>query len=78
MSKNLFLKVYDLRKKFRYLIKKVPQNKDIAQRDLSACVEERFNGSGIVRKLNKNERRRLFKPIDIVYRPASKINQTIN
>ena len=78
MSKTLFLRVYRLRKKFRYLIKKVPQNKNIFQKYLSVCVEEHFNGFQIVRRITENERKQFFKPIDIMYRPVSKINQTIN
>ena len=78
MSKNLFLRVYELRKKFRCLITKVSQIKSIIQKDLSACVEEHFNGLQIVRRLTENERKQFFKPIDIVYRLVSKINQTIN
>lgn len=78
MSKNLFLKVYKLRKTFSYLIKKVPQGKNTVQRDLSACVEEHFNGFKLVRKISENERRWLFKPVDNVYRHLSKINQIRN
>ena len=63
MCKNLFLRVCKLRKKFCCLIKKVPQNKNFVQRDLSACVEERFNGFDIVRKLTENEVKELFKQI---------------
>ena len=48
-----------LEKKFLYLIKKVPQNKNVLQSDLSACVEERFNGFEIVSKLTENEKGRI-------------------
>ena len=78
MSKSLFLRVHELRKKFRYLIKKVPQNKNVVQRDIPACVEKPFNGFDIVRKLTGNEVKELLKPTDIVHRPISKLNQTIN
>ena len=74
MCTNLFLRVYDLRKTFCYLIKNAPLNKNFVQRDLSACVEERFNDFNIVRKLTENEVKELFKPNDIVYRPVSKLN----
>ena len=67
-----------LEKKFLYLIKKVPRNKNVLQSDLSACVEERFNGFEIVSKLIENEKEELLKPIDIVYKPVSKLNQTID
>ena len=44
MKKKIFLQVYEFRKKICYLIKKMPKGKNTAQRDLSACVEERFIG----------------------------------
>ena len=63
---------------FCYLVKKVPQNKNVIERDFSACVEECFKGFDVVRKLTENERKKLFKQIDIVYKPMSKLNQIIN
>lgn len=72
------LKVCEVRKKFHYLIKKVLQNKNDVQRDLLACVEQRFNGSKILSKLTENERKELLKPIHIVYKPFLNLNQTIN
>ena len=63
---------------FRYLVKKVPQNKNVIKRDLSAYAEERFNGFDIVRKFTENERKKLFKQIDIVNKLMSKLNQIIN
>ena len=75
MERKLFLRVYELRKKFRYMIRKIPNGKNISQRDLSACVEERFNGFHLVRKLAENEMRQNFKLIDIVYKPVRKVNQ---
>ena len=78
MNKNLFGRVYELRKKFRYLIKNAPQNKNVVQRDLWAYVEERLYGFDIVRKPTENEKKELFKPIGIVYKPVSKVNQIIN
>ena len=41
------------------------QNKNIIQRDYSACAEERFNCFDIVRKLTKTEKKELFKPSNI-------------
>ena len=57
MSENLLLRVYELRKKFRYLIKKVPKGKNANTKELSVCVEERFNGFQLVKRLGENERR---------------------
>ena len=41
LEKKLFLRVLELKKKCRYLIKKGPQKNNV-QRDLSNCVEERL------------------------------------
>ena len=78
MVKKLFSRVYEFSKTFRYLIKKVPKEKNIAQRKLSACVEKRFNGFGLVKKLDENLIRQNYKSINIVYKPVPKINQIIN
>ena len=52
--------------------------KNTAQRELSACVEERFNGFGLVKKLVENLIRQNYKPINIVYKRLSKISKIIN
>ena len=59
IEKNLFLRVYELRKKIRYLIKKLPKSKNSVKRDLLACVEERFNGFHIIRQLNQYEQKKI-------------------
>ena len=56
----------------------MPKGKNTAQRELSACVEKRFNGFGLVKKLAENLIRQKCKPIDIVYKPVSEICQIIN
>ena len=78
MNKTLFLRVVELRKKFRYLIQKVPQKKNVVRRDLSACVEERLNGFDIVRRIVENERKENYVAADVVYKPVSKIDQIVN
>ena len=78
MEKNLLLRVYEFRKKFCYLIKKIPRGKNTVQRERSACVEEHFNGFNLVKKLTENSIRQLYRLIDIVYKPVSDINQIIN
>ena len=65
MSKNLVLRVYELRKKFRYVIKKMPKSKNAITKELSACVQERFNAFQFVKGFAENERRPLYRPIDI-------------
>ena len=74
MSENLLLRVSELRIKFCYVIKKVPKGKNAITKELSACVEGRFNGFQLLERLGKNERRYFYRPNDIVCKPVSKIN----
>ena len=60
------------------MTKKVPKTKNVVKRGLLACVEERFNVFEIVRKLTEDQRKENSQPIDSVYKPVSKISQTIN
>ena len=55
IEKNLFLRFYELRRKFRYLIKELSKGKNSVKRDLLACVEEPFNGFHIIRQLSQYE-----------------------
>ena len=78
MKKKLFLRVCKFRKKVWYLIIKIPRAKNTVQRDLSGCVEGRFNSFELAKKLAENLTRQKYKTINIAYKPVSKINQTIN
>ena len=64
MKSHLFLRVYEIKDKFRYLIKEDPQKKKV-MRDLSSCITERFNGFN-------RELRREMSPIDILYKTWKK------
>ena len=66
LSKNLFFRVFEQRKKLRYLIKKSPTKIEV-KRELSSCVEERFNSFQLVRHLF----------VDIVYKPIKRLDQNI-
>ena len=78
MKTRLFLEVFDLQKKFRFLIKKVPQKRNVVQRVLSACVEEQFNDFDIVRRIAENKQQENYVAIDIVYKPVPRIDQIVN
>ena len=77
MDKKLFLKVSELKKKIRYLNKKT-RPKNLAQKNLSACVEEGFNGFEIVKKLLDGERKKSYKQLDVFYKPVGKIDEIVN
>ena len=67
----IFLRLYELRKEFSYLIKR-GTNKNEVVHDLLRCVKERFNRFDID-KIYKREKKEEFQVIAIVYQPAKKI-----
>ena len=74
---NLFLRVFEVKDRFRYLIKQNSnQNKHFTE--LLACVIERFNGFQLVKLEFDNEIRKNFKPIDIIYMPVIMQNSIID
>ena len=74
---NMFLRVFELKDKFRYLFKQNWEQKKIINQ-ISACVIERFNGFTIVRLEFDNKIRRDFTPVDIIYKPVKKETQILN
>ena len=71
MRSHLFLRVYEIKDKFCYLIKEDSEKKNV-MRDLSSCITERFNGFNIVKLELDRELRREMSPIEILYRPVRK------
>ena len=75
---GLFLRVYKLKNKFRYLIKQDSEKKKTVLRELSSSVIEKFNGFNIV---NVEFSKKLIQPLcpdDIIYKPAKRCNEIIN
>ena len=62
--------------KFRYLIKNATTKNEV-KRELSSCVEERFNRFQVVKNLFGKEEKRKFIPLDIVYKPIKSLDQKI-
>ena len=78
LSKHeMFLRVFELKDKFRYIIKQNSQQKKFFS-EVSACVVKRFNGFTIVRLEFDNEIRKEFKPIDIIYKPVIEQKAILN
>ena len=74
---NMFLRVFELKDKFRYLFKHNSEQKKIVN-EVSACVIERFNGFTIVRLEFDNKVRQNFTPVDIIYKPVKRENEILN
>ena len=74
---NLYLWVYKLKDKFRYLVKQDNEKKTIL-RELSACVVEMFNGLYVVGTKFDKKLRRPLRAVDIFYAPVKKPDQLVN
>ena len=70
MEENLFVRVYDKRKQFRYLIRKPPTGKNSVIRDLSSCIMQRYNRYQVIKTEQKECLQQDFRPIDIEYHPV--------
>ena len=75
VENKLFLRVYELKDKFRYLFHEDYKKKVL--RSLSSCIKEKFNGFTFANiKLAKKEKNDLC-PINIIYQPVKKLDQVI-
>ena len=74
---NLFLRVFELKEKFRSLIKQDPDKKNVV-RDLSSCITEKYNGFHIVRLEFAKKLTQKFVPINIIYKPIRKCKEIIS
>ena len=66
MQEKYFFRIYELRKKFRYLIHTNSQKNKIAI-DLLSCITEKFNVFHILRVEAENDMRFLYAPIDMIF-----------
>ena len=71
-KKDLFLRVYERRDKFRYLIKKGVHGKNKVIRGLSSCVVKKFNGYEIMKKSLQHKEKKDSDPVHIVYESVIK------
>ena len=67
---GFFLKTFERRNMYRFLIKKKVHGKNEIIRNLSACVIEKCNGYETIRNDLARKDKREFKAIDIVYEPS--------
>ena len=73
---NLFLRVFEFKQKFHCLIKQDPEKKNVV-RELSGCIDEKFNGFATVRLEFDRKLRQKMSPIGIVYKPVKKEDEII-
>ena len=64
-----FLRVYELKKKYRHLFMKKPDQQKIVKQ-LSSCLTEKYNGFTVIRIEYEKKVRKNFEPLDIIYKPT--------
>ena len=70
-KKKMFLKVYELKEKFRALIQQTSDKKNVI-RDIASCIHEKFNGFNIVRVEFAKKIRQKMLPVEIIYKPVKR------
>ena len=68
-KKNLFLRVYKRRDKFKYLVKKRVHRQNKVIRGLLVCIIQKFNGYDVIKKSLEKKEKKDFEPPNIVYEP---------
>ena len=71
---GLFLRVFESKDKFRYLIKQ-DSNKKTVFRDSSSCIVENFNRFNIACVEFSKKLRQSFCPIDMIYKRVNKVDE---
>ena len=67
-----FLKVFELKNKFRHLSMKKPKKQNIV-RQSSSCLMEKYNGFQVISIEYARKQRKGFKPINIIYKQTKRI-----
>ena len=66
---NMFLRVYELKDKFRYFFHEQKQKKEVI-RNISACIKNKFNGFTMTFSNSRKIENKDFFPVDIIYKPV--------
>ena len=66
---NYFLRVFELKNRFSMKDK----SKQKIVRQLSSCLIEKYSGFRLISIEHEKKQRKLFKPIDIIYKPTKSI-----
>ena len=74
---NPFLRVVELKDKFRSLIKQDPDKKNVI-RELPGFITEKYSGFHIVRMEFAKKLIQKFVPVHIAYKPIKKYTEIIN
>ena len=73
---NMFLRVYELKGKFRYLFHEDIKSKNVIRR-VSSCIKEKFNGFHVALPSLSKIQKKYLTPIAIIYIPVKSQNKVI-
>ena len=75
-EKKLFLRLYEKKNKFKYVSKKGYEKNEV-QKEISSCVEQRFNSFQITCHLLTKKQKVDFESLGIIYKPAMRLDEII-
>ena len=76
IDEKLFLRVYEIKDKFRYLFHE-DHNKKNVLRSLSSCIKEKFKGFSFADIWLQTKQKSDLFPVNILYMPVKKENDVI-
>ena len=75
-EKNMFLRLYEKKSKFRYLLRKGHDENEV-RKEVSSCVEQRYNGFHVTMHMCVKSRQVEFESVDIVYEHVKRLHKII-
>ena len=74
---GLFLRFYERRNKYRYLLRKRVNFKNKLHSEVSSCAISKFDGYEYLRNALQNQEKKNLQPLDIVYEPTKNVGEPI-
>ena len=75
---GLFLRFYERRNEYRYLLRKRVDSKNKMHSEVSNCAVSKFDGYEYLRSALQNQERKNLQPLDIVYEPTKNVGEPIH
>ena len=72
----MFLRLREKKSKFRYLFRK-GHDKNELQKEVSSCVERRYNGFYVTIHMCEKNRQVDFESVDVIYEPVKRLHEII-
>ena len=76
-EKKMFLRLFEKKSKFRYLIKKGNEKKNEIKKEVLACIDMHYNGFNVSCHLCNKDQQIEFQPVDIICKPVKRVDEII-